>query len=56
MGNNAYGKLGIDADPEKLMFSSVPNLIEGIKGVIKVACGKNHTLALTDWGDVYSWG
>lgn len=54
MGSNNDGKLGVN---EKTMkYSNVPCLVEGLKCVKNVACGLQHTLALTDGGEVYAWG
>ncbi len=36
----------------------LPDKVEGLEGVhvVKVSCGASHSLALTDNGEVYSWG
>jgi len=36
--------------------SNVPCLVENLNGIIKVACGSSHTLAIGQNGQVYSWG
>jgi alpha-tubulin suppressor-like RCC1 family protein len=48
MGSNADGKLGIGQSG--LRTSNVPCLVESLSGIIKVACGASHTLALSEFG------
>jgi alpha-tubulin suppressor-like RCC1 family protein len=40
------------------VFASNPKLITKLnsKTIVSIACGMYHTLALSDIGDVYSWG
>lgn len=40
------------------MFSPTPKLISKLenKKIISVACGAFHTLALSEIGDLFSWG
>ncbi|EGC36949.1 hypothetical protein DICPUDRAFT_97415 [Dictyostelium purpureum] len=54
-GRGKEGQLGV---PEKMLFSTKPNLIKTLlhERVVKVACGNFHSLALTDQGRVYEWG
>ncbi len=54
MGNNSDGKLGV-GQPH-LKNSNVPCLVENLSGIVKVACGGSHTLAVHENGQVYSWG
>lgn len=54
MGSNTEGKLGIGS--MDVRNCNVPTLVEGIRGVSKVACGGSHTLAMTFEGEAYSWG
>ncbi|XP_003962937.1 protein RCC2 homolog [Takifugu rubripes] len=53
-GRNEKGQLG-HGDTKRL---EAPKLIEGLADhlVVAAACGRNHTLALTDNGSVYSFG
>ncbi|XP_018368579.1 PREDICTED: RCC1 and BTB domain-containing protein 1-like [Trachymyrmex cornetzi] len=53
-GNNYVGQLGLD----DLQTRMTPCWVDSLKGtvIVKVACGFEHTLALTDEGDLYSWG
>lgn len=61
MGCNKYGQLGIgDREAEN---QSSPTLIAALMPdqsracvVAQIACGLNHSLALTESGDVYAWG
>lgn len=48
MGNNQYGKLGIKNNANQ-PFSNTPKLIDSLINydIIKVACGWNHTAAIT---------
>jgi len=40
------------------MFSARPRFISKLENrkIIAIACGAFHTLALTEIGDLYSWG
>lgn len=53
-GRNQFGQLG---QPEIRAYE-VPTLIPGLEhvNVIQAACGRNHTLFLTDTGTVYGCG
>ncbi|XP_054901607.1 X-linked retinitis pigmentosa GTPase regulator-like isoform X2 [Poeciliopsis prolifica] len=54
-GERDSGKLGLR--PEQLAGHRVPQRVESItEPVLQVACGGSHTVALTDGGDVYSFG
>ena len=50
-GNNEEGKLGIAKS-----FVSEPQRIEGLDYVIKLEDGGENVFALTEQGDVYTWG
>ncbi|XP_018319539.1 protein RCC2 homolog [Agrilus planipennis] len=53
-GRNQYGQLGIN----NTTTTDVPVLVEALKdmNIIGAACGRNHTLFLTDTGTVYACG
>jgi len=54
-GLNQYGQLGIGNTTNK----NVPTLVTGAlngKKVISIAAGDNHSLAMDDAFNVYSWG
>jgi alpha-tubulin suppressor-like RCC1 family protein len=53
-GDNEFGQLGIGNSD--IINSSTPRRIEGVHGVVAVAVGNKHSLALTDEGNVWSWG
>jgi alpha-tubulin suppressor-like RCC1 family protein len=60
-GSNNYGQLGIgtndstaNAVPERVTFFD--DLAENGEHVIGVYAGENHSVALTDKGNVYTWG
>ncbi|PRP80534.1 hypothetical protein PROFUN_11847 [Planoprotostelium fungivorum] len=53
-GFNKMGALGLGNNEDSLE----PSIIEGLKGknIIKVRCGEQHSLAITEHGDLYAWG
>lgn len=53
-GKGNFGSLGLGGT----VFSPAPRLINKLanKKIISIACGMYHTLALSDIGDLYSWG
>ncbi|KYN05211.1 RCC1 and BTB domain-containing protein 1 [Cyphomyrmex costatus] len=53
-GSNKYGQLGVGDERDRQM----PCQLNSLKGIVivKVACGYAHTLALTDEGNLYTWG
>lgn len=53
-GRNQFGQLGLDNTTTKEVPTIVPAL--GNMNVISAACGRNHTLFLTDTGTVYACG
>ena len=56
-GNNANGQLGFDI-AKASSYTKVPTLISALSGktVTAIAAGYDHSMALTDEGQVYSWG
>mmetsp|Transcript_3240 Transcript_3240/g.6107 ORF Transcript_3240/g.6107 Transcript_3240/m.6107 type:complete len:1040 (-) Transcript_3240:449-3568(-) len=54
-GDDSKGQLGHTADPS---LERVPRYVGGLEAyfIVQVACGGNHTLALDDRGNVFSWG
>ena len=57
IGSNSYGYLGIGTEDYEnyINFQNVIDLPKDSK-CISVDCGRDHTLALFDNGDIYSWG
>jgi alpha-tubulin suppressor-like RCC1 family protein len=53
-GRNQYGQLGLDNTTTIEKPTVIPALEQF--NVIGVACGRNHTLLLTDTGTVYACG
>lgn len=53
-GRNSHGQLGLDSTTTRDKPSPVPALEN--MNVIGAACGRNHTLFLTDTGTVYACG
>lgn len=53
-GRNTFGQLGT----EDTVTKNVPTLVPALENmnVIGAACGRNHTLFLTDTGTVYACG
>ncbi|KAL2333184.1 hypothetical protein Fmac_014397 [Flemingia macrophylla] len=53
-GQGKWGRLGQKID----MDISSPKIVDSLNGICvkHVACGEYHTCALTDSGEVYSWG
>lgn len=53
-GENTYGNLGLgNADDDA---HPTPTQVPGLAGVIDIAAGRDHVLALTETGEVYTWG
>lgn len=57
MGNNTDGRLGI-VEKENRKVVNVPVLVERLLDfkIVKISCGSAHTTAITDIGEVFSWG
>eukprot|EP01127_Copromyxa_protea_P024380 TRINITY_DN956_c0_g1_i1.p1 TRINITY_DN956_c0_g1~~TRINITY_DN956_c0_g1_i1.p1 ORF type:complete len:529 (-),score=116.20 TRINITY_DN956_c0_g1_i1:17-1603(-) len=53
-GLGVFGQLGHG----ELFNETFPKLIQSVSdiNIIQIACGSHHSLALSDEGDVYSWG
>ncbi|KAG0321747.1 hypothetical protein BGZ99_003718 [Dissophora globulifera] len=50
---SAEGILGHSREKE---VQDLPTIVHGLKGVVDIATGTDHVLALTTTGQVYSWG
>lgn len=56
-GRNDWGQLGDGSvSPASTVGSAVPVAVPGLTGIVGVACGANHTLALAADGRVWAWG
>ena len=57
-GNNSRGQCGFDVSENINKIITYPkNIIElNDKNIKEISCGNEHTLALTNDGDIYSWG
>ena len=53
-GGNHFGNLGTGDDKGQAHPRHIPTLAG--KGVVDVACGKDHSAALTATGELYMWG
>lgn len=54
-GDNSFGQLGLDVLPNIVRIPKIVKAL-GANVVIQIACGQKHTVALTNNGEVYSWG
>ncbi|XP_063853368.1 LOW QUALITY PROTEIN: probable E3 ubiquitin-protein ligase HERC4 [Scylla paramamosain] len=54
-GDNGYGQLGVNSCDS---HAATPKLVKSLarKVTVQLACGANHTLALTADGELYTWG
>ncbi|XP_060563463.1 X-linked retinitis pigmentosa GTPase regulator-like isoform X2 [Ruditapes philippinarum] len=53
VGNNAHGQIGT-GDREE---ATIPKFLEGLNQPIKtIAAGSQHSLAVTESGEIYAWG
>ena len=54
VGKGNFGSLGLGGT----IFAPNPRLINKLsnKKIVSIACGMYHTLALSNIGDVFSWG
>jgi alpha-tubulin suppressor-like RCC1 family protein len=55
-GHGTGGRLGIGSETTSYQFTCVEGGGLGQKKIAAVALGQNHTLAITDEGEIYSWG
>jgi alpha-tubulin suppressor-like RCC1 family protein len=57
-GNNFFGQLGNekrDKDPKDYNKPEMNKLLSSLK-ISEIKCGYHHSLALTQYGEVYAWG
>ncbi|XP_076636822.1 HECT and RLD domain containing E3 ubiquitin ligase 4 isoform X2 [Colletes latitarsis] len=54
-GSNGEGQLGLNS---KNIIECTPRMVKtlGTSVIVQIACGAKHTLALTNNGELYSWG
>ncbi len=52
VGQNQYGQLGIASDASVLFAKEIPDL----KSIVKAVAYDSFTVAMTDIGEVYTWG
>lgn len=55
-GKNNYGQLGNGTFMESVTYESTPQRVRSIRGIIAIAGGANHSLALKYNGTVWAWG
>ncbi|KAI6652028.1 Secretion-regulating guanine nucleotide exchange factor [Oopsacas minuta] len=54
-GDNSYGQCGLECALDK-PYILKPVKLENVDAVVKIDCGWQHSLLLTEKGEVYSWG
>ena len=60
-GSNDCGQLGRGDKKQRFSWGkkhrSVPTKVKALDGrvIIKISCGKDHTAAITDKGELYIW-
>ncbi|KAH8339599.1 hypothetical protein KR067_001005 [Drosophila pandora] len=54
-GDNDCGQLGQATDQDIVQLPKIVRQLVS-KTVVQIACGNNHSLALTSCGELYSWG
>ncbi|XP_046455571.1 probable E3 ubiquitin-protein ligase HERC4 isoform X2 [Daphnia pulex] len=54
-GSNSNGQLGLNVE-ESMM--PTPKMVKSLatKQVVQIACGRSHSMALTNVGEIYCWG
>lgn len=55
-GHGPGGRLGIGTETTRYQFTCIESGGLGKKKIAAVALGQNHTLAITDEGEIFSWG
>ncbi|KAF2449391.1 hypothetical protein P171DRAFT_191775 [Karstenula rhodostoma CBS 690.94] len=55
-GHGPGGRLGTGTETTRYKFTCLESGGLGKKKIAAVALGQNHTLAITDEGEIYSWG
>lgn len=55
-GHGPGGRLGTGTETTRYQFTCIESGGLGKKRIAAVALGQNHTLAITDEGEIYSWG
>jgi alpha-tubulin suppressor-like RCC1 family protein len=57
-GNNYFGQLGFGSEDQNEFHKNIPKLNNFLSdlNINAIKCGVNHSLALTQSGEVYGWG
>lgn len=55
-GHGPGGRLGTGSETTRYLFTCIEGGGLGQKKVSAIALGQNHTLAITEEGEIYSWG
>ncbi|TKR72314.1 hypothetical protein L596_019783 [Steinernema carpocapsae] len=54
-GTNTFGQVGTNLECAAVPSPTLINSLGHLK-IVQIACGNFHSIALTDQGEVYSWG
>ncbi|XP_050536005.1 probable E3 ubiquitin-protein ligase HERC4 isoform X1 [Daktulosphaira vitifoliae] len=57
-GSNDFGQLGHNGPRTKLRINLISEQISNVDSLVmtNVACGEAHSMALNEWGQLYTWG
>jgi alpha-tubulin suppressor-like RCC1 family protein len=55
-GLNYFGQLGQPGGQTGIYYNAVPKQVPGLAGIVAVATGENHSLAVKSDGTVWAWG
>ena len=55
-GQNNHKQLGLGAAAGECKETDMPMKVDGLAGVVAMACGKAHSLAVDKDGAAYAWG
>jgi len=55
-GMNSYGQLGHGDRQNRNTPTKVQTLADAAVKIAQVSCGRSHTIAVSDYGEVFTWG
>lgn len=53
-GNNECGQLGLG--PEAPVFVRKPKLVQGLRSIVKLSAGNEHSAAINKNQELFTWG